>query len=219
MQIFLDTANIEQIRQAAKLGIISGVTTNPSLVSKEETADYQAVVKEICSIIPGPISVEVLVEGVQAMIEQARLISSWAPNIVIKIPATTEGLEVTSALAREKIKVNFTLCFSLNQALLGALAGATYVSPFVGRLDDVGHHGMEVVKDIVDVFQRYQISTQVIAASIRHPQHCVAAAKAGAHIATVPYTVLMQMIQHPLTDVGVARFLSDWQGVSQRKVK
>jgi len=219
MQIFLDTANIEQIRQAAKLGIISGVTTNPSLVSKEETADYQAVVKEICSIIPGPISVEVLVEGVQAMIEQARLISSWAPNIVIKIPATTEGLEVTSALAREKIKVNFTLCFSLNQALLGALAGATYVSPFVGRLDDVGHHGMEVVKDIVDVFQRYQISTQVIAASIRHPQHCVAAAKAGAHIATVPYNVLMQMIQHPLTDVGVARFLSDWQGVSQRKVK
>jgi len=219
MQIFLDTANIDQIRQAAKLGVISGVTTNPSLVSKEETADYQAVVKEICSIIPGPISVEVLVEGVQAMIEQARLISSWAPNIVIKIPATTDGLEVTSALAKEKIKVNFTLCFSLNQALLGALAGAAYVSPFVGRLDDVGHDGMEVVKDIVDVFQHYQISTQVIAASIRHPQHCVVAAKAGAHIATVPYKVLMQMIQHPLTDVGVARFLSDWQGVSKRKIK
>jgi len=219
MQIYLDTANIDQIRQAAKLGIISGVTTNPSLVSKEGTADYQAVVKEICSIIPGPISVEVLVEGVQAMIEQARIISSWAPNIVIKIPATTDGLEVTSALAKEKIRVNFTLCFSLNQALLGALAGAAYVSPFVGRLDDVGHDGMEVVKDIVDVFQHYQISTQVIAASIRHPQHCVAAAKAGAHIATVPYNVLMQMIQHPLTDVGVARFLSDWQGVSKRKVK
>jgi transaldolase len=219
MQIFLDTANIDHIRQAAKLGIISGVTTNPSLVSREGTADYQAVVKEICSIIPGPISVEVLVEGVEPMIEQARLISSWAPNIVIKIPATTEGLEVTSALAKEKIKVNFTLCFSLNQALLGALAGATYVSLFVGRLDDVGHDGMEVVKDIVDVFQHYQISTQVIAASIRHPQHCVAAAKAGAHIATVPYKVLTQMIQHPLTDVGVARFLSDWQGVSQRKIK
>jgi transaldolase len=219
MQIFLDTANIDQIRQAAKLGVISGVTTNPSLVSKEGTADYQAVVKEICSIIPGPISVEVLVEGVQAMIEQARLISSWAPNIVIKIPATTDGLEVTSALAKEKIKVNFTLCFSLNQALLGALAGATYVSPFVGRLDDVGQDGMEVVKDIVDVFRYYQISTQVIAASIRHPQHCVTAAKVGAHIATVPHKVLMQMIQHPLTDVGVARFLSDWQGVSKRKVK
>ncbi len=216
MRIFLDTANIDQIRQAAKLGIISGVTTNPSLVSMEGTADYQAIVKEICSIIPGPISVEVLVEGVQAMIEQAKLISSWALNIVIKIPATTDGLEVTSALAKENIKVNFTLCFSLNQALLGALAGATYVSPFVGRLDDAGHNGMEVVKDIVDVFQHYQLTTQVIAASIRHPQHCVAAAKAGAHIATVPHKVLMQMLHHPLTDVGVARFLSDWQRVSQQ---
>jgi transaldolase len=219
MQIFLDTANIEQIRQGAKLGVVSGVTTNPSLVSKEGTTDYEAVVKEICSIIPGPISAEVLVEGVKPMIEQARIISTWAPNIVIKIPATTEGLEVTSALAKEKIKVNFTLCFSLNQALLGALAGAAYVSPFVGRLDDIGHNGMELVKDIVDVFRYYQLSTQVIAASIRHPEHCVAAAKAGAHIATVPYQVLMQMIKHPLTDIGVTRFLSDWQGVSQRKVK
>jgi transaldolase len=219
MQIYLDTANIDQIRQAARLGIVSGVTTNPTLVSKEGRVNYQAVVKEICSIIPGPISVEVLVEGVKPMIKQARLISSWAPNIVIKIPATTEGLEVTSALAKEKIKVNFTLCFSLNQALLGALAGAAYVSPFVGRLDDAGHDGMEVVKDIVDVFQHYQLPTQVIAASIRHPQHCVAAAKAGAHIATVPYKVLMQMIQHPLTDVGVARFLSDWQDVSRRGSK
>jgi len=216
MQIFLDTANIDQIRQAARLGVISGVTTNPTLVSKEGKADYQAVVKEICSIIPGPISVEVLGEGVKPMIKQARLISSWAPNIVIKIPATTDGLEVTSALAKENIKVNFTLCFSLNQALLGALAGAAYVSPFVGRLDDVGHNGMEVVKDIVDVFQHYQLPTQVIAASLRHPQHCVAAAKAGAHIATVPYDVLMQMIHHPLTDVGVARFLSDWQGISRK---
>jgi len=216
MRIFLDTANIDQIRQAAKLGIISGVTTNPSLVSREGTADYEAIIKEICSIIPGPISVEVLVEGTQAMIEQAQLISSWSPNVVIKIPATTEGLEVTSALAKENIKVNFTLCFSLNQALLGALAGATYVSPFVGRLDDAGHNGMEVVKDIVDVFAHYQLTTQVIAASIRHPQHCVAAAKVGAHITTVPYKVLMQMLQHPLTDVGVARFLSDWQGVSKK---
>ncbi|MDH5696353.1 MAG: fructose-6-phosphate aldolase [Dehalococcoidia bacterium] len=216
MRIFLDTANIDQIRQAAKLGIISGVTTNPSLVSKEGVADYQAIVQEICSIIPGPISVEVLVEGVEPMIEQAKHIATWAPNIVIKIPATTEGLEVTSALAKENIKVNFTLCFSLNQALLGALAGAAYVSPFVGRLDDVGHNGMEVVKDIVDVFAHYKLSTEVIAASIRHPQHCVAAAKAGAHIATVPYKVLMQMIQHPLTDVGVARFLGDWEGVSRK---
>ncbi len=217
MRIFLDTANIDQIRQAAKLGIISGVTTNPTLVSKEKTADYQATVKEICSILPkGDISVEVLVEGVEPMIEQAREISTWAPNIVIKIPATIEGLEVTSALAKEGIKVNFTLCFSLNQALLGALAGAAYVSPFVGRLDDIGHDGMQLVKEIVDVFKNYpEIHTEVIAASIRHPEHCVAAAKAGAPIATVPYNVLMQMIQHPLTDIGVTRFLADWRRVSQ----
>jgi transaldolase len=217
MRIFLDTANIDQIKQAAKLGIISGVTTNPTLVSKEKTADYQATVKEICSILPkGDISVEVLVEGVEPMIEQARQISTWAPNIVIKIPATIEGLEVTSALAKEGIKVNFTLCFSLNQALLGALAGAAYVSPFVGRLDDIGHDGMQLVREIVDVFKNYpEIHTEVIAASIRHPEHCIAAAKAGAHIATVPYNVLMQMIQHPLTDIGVTRFLTDWRRVSQ----
>jgi transaldolase len=219
MRIFIDTANIDQIRQAAKLGVISGVTTNPSLVSKEGTADYETVAREICSIIPGPISVEVLVEGVKPMIEQARLISTWAPNIVVKIPATIDGLEVTSTLAKENITVNFTLVFSLNQALLGALAGAAYVSPFVGRLDDASHNGMELVKDIVGVFQHYKLPTEVIAASIRHPQHCLAAAKAGAHIATVPYSVLMQMIRHPLTDVGVARFLSDWQGISKRKPK
>ncbi len=216
MRIFLDTANIDQIRQAAKLGIISGVTTNPSLASKEATADYQALVTKICSIIPGPVSVEVLTDELEAMIEQARRIATWAPNIVIKIPATPAGLEATSALAKDNIKVNFTLCFSLNQALLGALAGAAYVSPFVGRLDDAGHDGMEVVKDIVNVFKLYQFPTQVIAASIRHPQHCLAAAKIGAHIATIPYNVLMQMIHHPLTDIGVARFLSDWQRVSQR---
>ncbi len=215
MRIFLDTANIDQIKKAAKLGVISGVTTNPSLVSKEGTTDYEATIKEICSIIPGPISAEVLVEGVEPMIEQARRISAWASNVVIKIPATTDGLEVTSILAKESIKVNFTLCFSLNQALLGAVAGATYVSPFVGRLDDVGHDGMQVVKDIVDVFEYYQLPTQVIAASIRHPLHCVAAAKAGAHIATIPYNVLIQMIHHPLTDVGVTRFLTDWKRVSQ----
>jgi len=216
MRIFLDTANIDQIRKADKLGVISGVTTNPSLVSKEGLADYKAVVKEICSIISGPVSAEVLAEEAQAMIEQARDISTWAPNVVIKIPATTEGLEATSALAKEGIKVNFTLCFSLNQAILGALAGATYVSPFVGRLDDIGYNGMELVRDIVDVFTHYELPTQVIAASIRHPQHCVAAAKAEAHIVTIPYQVLMQMIHHPLTDIGVARFLSDWRRVSEK---
>ncbi len=216
MRIFLDTANIEQIREAAKLGIIDGVTTNPSLVSQEGKADYQAAIKEICSIITGPISAEVLAEEVEPMIEQARDISTWASNIVIKIPATATGLEATSILAGDNIKVNFTLCFSLNQALLGALAGATYVSLFVGRLDDAGHDGMQVVEDIVKVYKHYELPTQVIAASIRHPLHCVAAAKAGAHIATVPYSVLMQMIRHPLTDIGVTRFLADWQRVSHQ---
>ena len=215
MRIFLDTANIDQIRQAAKLGIISGVTTNPSLVSKEGLADYKAVVKEICSIISGPVSAEVVVNETQAMLEQARDIATWASNVVVKIPSTTDGLEVTSTLAKENIKVNMTLCFSLNQALLGALAGATYMSPFVGRLDDISRDGMALVKDIVDVYNKYGLKTEVLAASIRHPQHCVAAAKAGAHIATVPYNVLMQMMHHPLTDIGVSRFLADWQRVAQ----
>ncbi len=217
MRIFLDTANIDQIKQAAKLGVISGVTTNPTLMYQAGATDYEAAIKEICSVIPGPISAEVLVEGVEPMVKQARQISAWAPNVVIKIPATSEGLEVTSILSREGIKVNFTLCFSVNQALLGALAGAAYVSPFVGRLDDIGQDGMQLVKDIVDVYKNYsQLRTEVIAASIRHPQHCVVAARAGAHIATVPYNVLMQMIRHPLTDIGVSRFLADWQRVSQR---
>jgi len=216
MRIFLDTANIDEIKKGARLGIVSGVTTNPTLVSKEGLSDYKAVVKEICSIIPGPVSAEVVVEGTQAMLEQAREIATWAPNVVIKIPSTIDGLEVISALTRDNIKVNMTLCFSLNQALLGALAGAAYVSPFVGRLDDVGHDGMQLVKDIVELFRYYHLKTEVLAASIRHPLHCVVAAKAGAHIATVPFKVLMQMMQHPLTDVGNARFLSDWQSVQHR---
>ena len=217
MRIFLDTANIEQIRQAAKLGdgVVTGVTTNPSLVSKEGTADYESIVKTICSIISGPVSVEVLAEEAEPMIEEARIKASWAPNVNIKIPTTATGLQVISALRKENIEVNMTLCFSLNQAILGALAGATYVSPFVGRLDDIGHDGMQLVKDIVDVFKHYQLPTQVIAASIRHPQHCVTAAKAGTHIATVPYNVLMQMIRHPLTDAGISSFLADWQRVSK----
>ncbi|TET26589.1 MAG: fructose-6-phosphate aldolase [Dehalococcoidia bacterium] len=214
MRIFLDTANIDQIRKAARLGVVSGITTNPTLVAKEGSADYQAVIKEICSIIPGSVSTEVLAEETEAILKQARDIATWAPNVAIKIPATTVGLEATSVLASEKIEVNFTLCFSLNQALLGALAGATYVSIFVGRLDDAGHDGMEIVKDTVEVFKQYELSTQVIAASIRHPQHCLAAARAGAHIATVPYKVLMQMIEHPLTDIGIARFLDDWRRLS-----
>ena len=215
MRIFLDTANIEQLRKAARLGVVSGVTTNPTLIAKEG-ADHQATIKEICSIIPGPVSAEVTGEEVGAMVEQARDIAKWASNVVVKIPATVAGLEATSVLSKDGIKVNLTLVFSVNQALLGALAGATYVSSFVGRLDDIGNDGMEVVRDIVEVLDHYQLPTQVIAASIRHPQHCVAAARVGAHIATVPYDVLMQMIRHPLTDTGVARFLADWRKVSQK---
>jgi transaldolase len=216
MRIFLDTANIEQIRQAAKLGIVSGVTTNPTLLSKEATSDYEKVTKTICSIISGPVSVEVLAEDAGSMLEEARLKASWAPNVNIKIPATAEGLQAIKVLSEENIKVNMTLCFSVNQALLGALAGATYVSIFVGRLDDAGHDGMQVVEGVLTVLDNYpELDTQVIAASIRHPLHCITAAKAGAHIATVPYNVLMQMIRHPLTDIGIKRFLADWQSVSK----
>jgi len=216
MRFFLDTANVDQIKQAVKLGVISGVTTNPTLVAKEGTADYETVVRKICSIVPGSVSVEVLAEDAAGMIAEARIKASWAPNVTIKIPSTAAGLEAIATLSRESIETNMTLCFSLNQALLGAQAGATYVSSFVGRLDDIGQDGMELVKDIVVIFKQYQLPTQVIAASIRHPLHCVAAAKAGAHIATVPYSVLTQMINHPMTDIGVKRFLDDWRKVSQK---
>ena len=216
MRIFLDTANIDQIRHAAKLGIISGVTTNPTLVAKEEAVDFKAAILEICSLVPGPVSAEVLSLEPEGMIEEARQLSSWAPNIVVKIPVSEAGLEAVSVLSRENIKTNLTLCFSVNQALLGALVGATYVSPFVGRLDDIGHQGMEVVAEAVEIFHRYALSTQVIAASLRHPLHIIAAAKAGAHIATVPYNVLMQMIRHPLTDIGITRFAEDWRKVVKK---
>ena len=218
MRIFLDTANVDQIKEGVKMGVVKGVTTNPTLVSKEGHKDYEAVVKEICSIVNGPVSAEVVVNDKEAMLTQARKIAAWAPNVVVKIPSTADGLEVISKLSRENIKVNMTLCFSVNQALLGALAGAAFVSPFVGRLDDAGHDGMALVKDIVDVYKQYNdLTTEVLAASIRHPLHCVAAAKAGAHIATIPYKVLLQMTQHPLTDVGIERFLADWQSVSGNK--
>ncbi len=216
MRIFLDTANIEHIRHAAKLGIISGVTTNPSLVAKEGAVDFKTAILEICSIVSGPISVEALSLEVEGMIAEARRLSSWAQNIVVKIPASEAGLEAISVLSRENVKTNLTLCFSANQALLGAIVGATYVSPFVGRLDDVGHEGMEVVADAVEIFKKHDLGTQVIAASLRHPLHVIAAAKAGAHIATVPYAVLMQMIRHPLTDIGIARFAEDWRKVTKK---
>ena len=214
MRIFLDTANIDQIRQGVKWGVVSGVTTNPTLVAAEGQKDYKSVVQQICSIVDGPVSAEVVVEGVEAMTAQARDIAAWCKNVVVKIPATSEGLEVTSKLAKEGIKVNMTLCFSANQALLGALAGAAFISPFVGRLDDIGQDGMALVHDIMDIYKEYDFDTEVIAASIRHPLHCVAAAQAGADIATVPFKVLEQMMQHPLTEAGIARFLADWRRVS-----
>lgn len=209
----MDTANIEHIRHGVRLGVISGVTTNPSLISREGKVDYQKLVKEICSVVPGPVSTEVLSQDASGMIDEAREVARWADNIVVKIPANLEGVEATSVLSKEGVKVNFTLCFSLNQTLLGVAAGASFVSPFVGRLDDIGEDGMKVVEDIVKFLRFYQLPTQVIAASIRHPQHCMVAAKAGAHIATVPYKVLLQMIQHPLTDIGVKRFMDDWSKV------
>lgn len=216
MRIFLDTANIEQVKQAAKLGIISGVTTNPSLMAKESTSDYETVTKKICSIVDGPVSVEVLAEDAESMIKEARAKAAWAPNVNIKIPITADGLRATTVLRKEKIKVNMTLCFSANQALLGALAGATYVSIFVGRMDDAGQDGMQVVDDTLAILDNYpDLETEVIAASIRHPLHCTAAALAGAHIATVPYSVLLQMIQHPMTDAGIKKFLADWKSVSK----
>jgi transaldolase len=218
MELFLDTANIEHIRHGVRLGVISGVTTNPSIISREGQIDYQHLVKEICSIVPGPVSTEVLSCDAQGMVAEAREIAKWAPNIAVKIPANLEGVEATSVLSKENIKVNFTLCFSLNQAVLGAAAGATFVSPFVGRLDDIGEDGMKLVADIVEYFDYYQLPTQVIAASIRHTQHCLTAAKIGAHIATIPYKVLLQMIQHPLSDIGVERFMDDWKRVMDDKV-
>ena len=213
MRLFLDTANIEHIRHGVRLGVVSGVTTNPSLISREGKVDYQKLVKEICAVVPGPVSTEVLSQDASGMIAEARGVAKWADNIVVKIPANLEGVEATSVLSKEGIKVNLTLCFSLNQALLGVAAGASFVSPFVGRLDDIGEDGMKVVEDIVEFLRFYQLPTQVIAASIRHPQHCVVAAEVGAHIATMPYKVLLQMIQHPLTDIGVKRFMDDWSKV------
>ena len=215
MRFFLDTANIEHINHGVRLGVVTGVTTNPSLVSKEGKVDYKKLVQQICAVVPGPVSTEVISQDVDGMVAEARQIATWAKNIVVKIPASLEGIEATNQLSKENIKVNLTLCFSVNQALLGAAAGAAFVSPFVGRLDDIGENGMQLVKDIVDVYAQYPeaIKTEVIAASIRHPQHCVDAAKAKAHIATVPYQVLLQLIQHPLTDIGMRRFKDDWEKV------
>ena len=211
MKIFLDTANIDEIKEGASWGIVDGVTTNPSLIAKEKR-DFKQVVKEICDIVDGPISAEVISEDSEGMISEAKELVKIHKNIVIKIPMTVEGLKAVSKLSKEGIKTNVTLIFSPNQALLAAKAGATYVSPFLGRLDDVGSEGMDLVRTIVEIFFNYDYDTEVIAASIRHPLHVVDAALAGAHIATIPMKVLQQMVKHPLTDKGIESFMNDWKG-------
>lgn len=212
MQIFLDTANIDEIRQAAEWGVISGVTTNPSLIAREGR-DFRQVVKEICAIVDGPISAEVISLKAEEMVREAEELAAIHPNVVIKIPMTPEGIKATGILKKKGIRTNVTLVFSANQALLAAIAGATYVSPFVGRLDDVGHDGIEVVRQTAEIYENYFFDTQIIAASIRHPRHVLEAALAGAHIATVPFAVLKQMFAHPLTDAGIKKFLEDWAKV------
>lgn len=215
MKLFIDTANVDYIREANDLGVICGVTTNPSLIAKEGR-DFKEVVTEITSIVDGPISAEVVSMEAKGMVEEALELAAIHPNIVIKIPMCAEGLKATKILHEKGIKTNVTLIFSAVQALLAARAGATYVSPFLGRLDDIGQDGMILIEDIAEIFDIHGIDTEIIAASIRHPVHVLEAAKAGAHIATVPYNILMQMINHPLTKSGIERFLKDWESVPKK---
>jgi transaldolase len=219
VKLFLDTANMQEIRDGVRLGVVSGVTTNPTLAASEGIGDregYKTAVLEIADILDGPISVEVVSLDVEGMVAEGRDIAEWIPNPWVKIPSTIAGIEAMSILAQEGIKINQTLCFSTNQALLGAQAGATVVSPFIGRLDDIGQQGMDLVTEIVSIFKLHEIKTQVMAASIRHSLHCLLAARAGAHIATVSYRTLLQMVQHPLTDAGLARFMADWERAGER---
>ncbi len=210
MKIFIDTANIEEIRKANDWGVIDGVTTNPSLVAKEGR-EFKELVHEIVNIVNGPISVEVISTNAEGMVKEAVELSKWSPNIVIKIPMIPEGLKAVKILCAKEIKTNVTLTFSVNQALLAAKAGATYVSPFIGRLDDIGHEGMQIVRESIEIFKLYNFKTEVIVASVRHPLHVIDAAKAGAHVATIPFNVIEKMFKHPLTDIGLERFLEDWK--------
>ncbi|MFO7151855.1 MAG: fructose-6-phosphate aldolase [Bacillota bacterium] len=215
MKLFLDTANVNEIREAASLGVISGVTTNPTLIAKEGR-DFKETILEITKIVDGPISAEVVSLDADGMVKEAMEIAAWHPNIVIKIPMTWEGLKAVKELSKSGVKTNVTLIFSPSQALLASQAGATYVSPFVGRFTDISQDGIALVSDIVDIFTLHDIKTKVIAASIRTPMDVVNAAKAGADIATVPYKVLEQMVKHPLTDIGITRFLEDWKKVPKK---
>lgn len=215
MKIFIDTANTEEIRQANELGVICGVTTNPSLIAKEGRV-FEEVVKEITSIVDGPISAEVISLEAEGMVKEARELAKIHKNIVIKIPMLPEGLKAVKVLASEGIKTNVTLIFSPAQALLAARAGASYVSPFIGRLDDISSTGNDLIEKVADIFAMHDIDTEIIAASIRSPQDAVDAALAGAHISTIPYKVILQMTKHPLTDIGIERFLKDWEGVATK---
>jgi transaldolase len=209
MQLFLDTASIDDIRAAARFGVISGVTTNPSLLAKEGGVSYKQRILEIAEVVDGPISAECVTRTADELVVEARELASWHPNVVVKIPIDAEGLEAIHRCSREGIRINVTLVFSPNQALLAALAGAAYVSPFVGRLDDVSSDGMELVRQCVAIMETHDFGTKVLAASLRHPQHVVEAALAGTHVATIPPSLLPQMLKHPLTDAGIERFLAD----------
>ncbi|MBY0357794.1 MAG: fructose-6-phosphate aldolase [Candidatus Obscuribacterales bacterium] len=210
MKLFLDTANLEEIKEIAAWGVLNGVTTNPTLVAKEGI-DFKTRVKDICKVVDGPVSAEVVTEDADEMIKQGRDIATWAPNVMVKCPLTPAGLKACSTLSKDGIKVNVTLCFSVNQGILAARAGATFVSPFVGRLDDINQDGMELIQQLAQVFDIYGFETEVLAASIRHPIHVTQSALAGADIATMPYKVFKQLVSHPLTDAGQERFMEDWK--------
>jgi transaldolase len=214
MKFFLDTANIDEIRNAAEYGLIDGVTTNPSLVSKEGRS-FKDILLEIAQIVDGPISAEVVSTDAAGMLREAYDLAKLHKNIVIKIPMVKEGMKALKQLSKDGIKTNVTLIFSPNQALIAAKLGATYVSPFVGRLDDISHVGMDLIADLVQIFENYKFPTQILVASCRNPLHIREAALLGAHVATMPFTVLEQLLKHPLTDIGLERFLKDWQKISQ----
>lgn len=211
MKFFIDTANLDEIREATELGMIDGVTTNPSLVAKEGDIDFKEHIAKICSIVEGDVSAEVTALDTAGMLREGRELAKIAPNVVVKCPLTLDGLKATRIFRAEGTKVNVTLCFSAAQALLAAKAGASYISPFIGRLDDIGQDGMHLIRDIVQIYENYGFATEVLAASIRHPMHIVDCALAGADVATIPFKVITQLVKHPLTDKGLEGFLSDWK--------
>lgn len=214
MKLFIDTANLDEIREISSWGVLDGVTTNPTILSREKM-DYRTLIDAILKLVDGPISVEAVNEKAEKIIKEAKMLSKISENIVVKIPITPEGLAATKVLSKEGVKVNMTLVFSVNQSILAAKANATYASPFLGRLDDIGSDGMTLLSDIVTVYQNYGFKTQIIAASIRSPQHVVDAALIGADVCTIPYKVFTQMVRHPLTDKGIERFLNDWKKVKK----